>query len=300
MKLETDTIDDFLKPVTFDDFETIKEVLKKHPAENCDYNICNIFSWDLHLKLKYTFYFDRLILFNPAYTYFLAPVGEKLSAKKLFEIYNSFKNSYKGVEIFDVSEDYINSVPDLTEYFNITNDENLNNYIYTAESLAKLPGKKLAKKKNLISQFIRLYADFTVKPIEKNDYAEIMEFCHYRKRMHELEDQNLNIEFEAIKIILTHWDLFPCGGLKLYSNGKICAFSIYSPQTNDMATVHFEKYDSKIKGAGQIINQETAKILINNYKYINREQDMGSEGIRQAKRSYQPVRMLPYYRLKGK
>ncbi|MCL2186278.1 MAG: phosphatidylglycerol lysyltransferase domain-containing protein [Treponema sp.] len=299
MKTEINIID-ALKPASFSDFDIIYNFLKKHPVENCDYNICNLFSWDLFLKLEYMFYSDRLILFNPFYKYFLSPVGEPLCAEELYQLYNSFKNKLIDIEILGVSEDYINNNPDLKDYFIINNDENLYNYIYSTENLVKLPGKKLAKKKNLISQFIRLYPDFKLKPVSENDYNEIVDFCNYWKKTQEAESENLNIEFEAIKSILTHWNIFPCKGLKLYSNGNLCAFSIYSSQTEEMAAVHFEKYDSKIKGAGQVINQETAKLLLQNFKYVNREQDMGSAGLRQAKRSYQPVRMLAYYRLKGK
>jgi len=298
MKAEIDIIDN-LKPVTFNDFNTVYGFLKKYPFENCDFNICNLFGWNLLHKLEYTIYMDRLILFNPSYSYLLTPIGEKFSAEELFKINNSFKKITKDVEILAVSEDYINTT-NLTECFYIEIDEKWNNYIYTTENLVKLAGKKLAKKKNLISQFKRLYTDFSLKVIDVHDYTEIMEFCYYWRKTHEVGDEYLDIEFEAIKTILTHWDLFPSEGLKLYVDGKICAFSIYSPQTPDMATVHFEKYDANIKGAGQVINQETAKILINNFKYVNREEDMGFPGIRQAKRSYQPIRMLPYYKLKGK
>ena len=288
-----------LKPVTFNDFDTIYGFLKKHPSENCDFNICNLFGWNLSHKLEYTIYLDRLILFNPFHSCLLAPVGERLPAEELFQISNCFKEKNENVEILAVSEDYINDA-NLSEYFHIRNDETWNNYIYATENLVNLAGKKLAKKKNLISQFKRFYTDVSLKVIDANDYAEVMEFCYYWRKTHEVGDEYLDVEFEAIKAILTHWDLFPCDGLKLYVGGKICAFSIYSPQTADMATVHFEKYDSAIKGAGQVINQETAKILLKDFKYINREEDMGFPGIRQAKRSYQPVRMLPYYKLKGK
>ena len=298
--METDNIVDYLKPVTFDDFDTIYNFVKRYPAENCDFNICNIFGWDSSFhKLEYVIYLDRLILFNSFYSYLLAPVGEKLSAEELAQINNCFKKVNENTEVFAVSEDYINTTKDVSDYFYIENDEIWNNYIYTTESLVKLGGKKLAKKKNLISQFNRLYMDVSLKPINANDYSEIMEFCYYWRKTHEVGDEYIDIEFEAIKNILTHWDLFPCNGLKLYVNGKICAFSVYSPQTQDMAAVHFEKYDPEIKGAGQVINHETAKILIDNYKYINREEDMGHPGIRQAKRSYQPARMLQYYRMKA-
>ena len=298
MKTGIDDITNNFKPITFDDFDVINDFFKKYPFENCDYNLCNLFSWGMFLKMEYTIYSGRLIFFNPFYSYLLSPIGEKLSAEELFQINSSFKKANKDIEFFAVSEEYIND-KNISEYFHIENDENLNNYIYTTEDLVKLPGKKLAKKKNLISQFNRLYPESSVKPMEKNDYDEIMDFCYYWRTTHEVGDEYIDIEFAAIKTILTHWDLFPCNGLKLYINGKICAFSVYSPQTADMATVHFEKYDVNIKGAGQAINHETAKVLINDYKYINREEDMGFAGIRQAKRSYQPLRMLPYYKLRS-
>ena len=298
MKTETDIYDN-LKPVTFNDFDIIYSFLKKYPSENCDFNICNIFTWGLHFKLEYTIYSGRLIFFNPSYSCLLAPVGEILSAEELFQINNCFKKTNTNLEILAVSEDYINNNPNLKNYFDIKNDETCSDYIYLTENLANLTGKKLAKKKNLISQFNKLYKEYTVKSVDANDYEEIMDFCYYWKKAQKVENDHLDMEFEAIKTILTRWDLFPCDGFKLYIDGKISAFSIYSSQTPDMATVHFEKFDPAIKGAGQVINHETAKALINKFKYINREDDMGSPGIRQAKRSYQPIRMLPYYILKG-
>ena len=298
--MKVDTIVDNLKPVTFDDFDTIYNFLKRYPSENCDYNICNIFGWNSFHKLEYVIYFDRLILFNSFYSYLQAPVGEKLPAAELAQINNCFKKINQDAAIFAVSEDYITTEKNLSDYFYIESDESWSNYIYTTENMVNLGGKKLAKKKNLISQFNRLYTDVSLKPINAADYIEIMEFCYYWRKTHEVGDEYLDVEFDAIKTILTHWDLFPCNGLKLYINGKICAFSIYSPQTTDMAAIHFEKYDANIKGAGQVINHETAKLLIKDYKYINREEDMGFAGIRQAKRSYQPEKMLPYYKLKVK
>jgi len=298
MKTETD-IAKHLKPLSFSDFDLVQEFVKKYPCESCDFNICNLFTWSLFYKLQYTIYQDRLVLFNPAFSYMLFPIGERFSAEELLELSSRFKKTNENVEIFAVCEDYINRT-NAREYFNITEDENWSDYIYMAEDLVKLPGKKLAKKKNLISQFKRLYTDFELKPITANDRSEIMDFCYYWRKIHDAENNYLDVEFQSIKTILTHWDLFPCNGLKLYVDGKICAFAVYSPQTPEMATVHFEKYDPTMKGAGQVINQETAKIIIKDFKYINREEDMGLAGLRQAKRSYQPERMLRYFKLKGK
>ena len=70
--------------------------------------------------------------------------------------------------------------------------------------------------------------------------------------------------------------------------------AIFSPQTANMVTIHFEKFDPNLKGCAQIINWETAKYLHKSYIYINREQDMGIEGLRQAKRSYEPEYLVTF------
>jgi len=114
--MKVDTIVDNLKPVTFDDFDTIYNFLKRYPSENCDYNICNIFGWNSFHKLEYVIYFDRLILFNSFYSYLQAPVGEKLPAAELAQINNCFKKINQDAAIFAVSEDYITTEKNLSDY----------------------------------------------------------------------------------------------------------------------------------------------------------------------------------------
>ena len=294
------TIDQKLKQMTFEDFDLIKNYLQRYPDENCDFNLCVLYSWGLYYNLEYAVCHDRLILFNPKYQFMLFPIGERLTAIELHQLNNCCKKIHKDTEILVVPEDYVLNTPNLAEYFSIYNDINWNDYVYLTENMVNLSGKKLAKKKNLISQFKALYPDFTIKNITSDDYKEIIDFAYFWKSTHDSDDSHLEAEFEAMKLVMENWDALPCNGLKLYVSDKLCAFSIFSPQTTEMATVHFEKYDNNIKGAGQMINFETAKILLPDFKYINREQDMGHEGIRQAKRSYQPIRLVPSYRLKSK
>jgi len=294
-----------LKPIGIEDYEIINDYLQKYPSENCDFNICTLFSWGQYFKVEYTIFKDRLILFNPYYRYLLFPIGEKFSASELYNINNCCEEIHQKVEIMVVSESYINETNDITDYFSIINDTDWNDYIYSTESLVNLQGKKLAKKKNLISQFKKQYQNWEIMPIENNDINELIDFANYWKNKHfdssnSEDEEYLAIEMESLKISLQHWDLLPNEGIKLYVDGKICAFAIFSPQTHNMATIHFEKYDPLIKGAAQLINHETAKLLLNRFSLINREQDIGLTGIRQAKKSYQPLRMLPFYRLKAK
>jgi len=297
--VELDAIADHLKPLTLQDFDVVYNYLKKYPSENCDLNICNLYGWNFSSNISYTMYCDRLIIFNPAHSALFCPVGERLTANELLKLSNGLKKITGEIEIVSIPDAYITSA-NLGEYFDITNDEDASNYVYTTDDLVHLTGKKLAKKKNLISQFHRLYTDVVLKPMSAEDKTEIIDFCLFWRKTHESGSQYLDKEFAALQTVLSYWDMFPCKGLKLYVNGKLCAFSIYSPQTPEMATVHYEKYDMEIKGAGQVINNETAKILINDYTYVNREEDLGLPGLRQAKHSYQPVKILPYYRLKAK
>ncbi len=292
--------DKALKLVGLEDIPLISSYLEKYPSENCDFNICNLLCWGKYFKLEYGVVNDRLLLFNPYYGYLLFPIGTYFSAKELYEINNCCQDLHGNVEIMVVPEDFVLKNPDLETYFEITDDEDWNDYIYLTESLINLSGKKLAKKKNLISQFKRLYPDFVVKSITENDYDEILDFSYHWKESQKREDDYLDIEFEAIKNILSHWKHLPCEGLKIYADNKLVSYAIFSPQTSDMYTVHFEKFDPDIKGSAQIINFETAKHLELKVQFINREQDMGDEGIRQAKRSYQPVKMVKFHRLKVK
>ena len=294
------TLDTLFKKVTFDDYDIVSWYLKTYPAEGVDYSIFTIFTWGMLYNYEYAIYKDRLIFLNPEYSFMLAPIGEKFTAEELYQLNNCCQKIHSGIEIMAVTEDYVQNTPNLADYFTITNDEDWNDYVYLVDDMVYLTGKKLAKKKNLIAQFKNNNPNTSIIPIDCGDLDEILKFCYYWKDIHGNKGDYLDLEFETIKSCLTNWDKLPTEGIKLYSDGKLCAFSVYSRQTDDMVAVHFEKYDPVVKGAAQIINWESAKIQQSlGYKYINREQDMGSPGIRQAKRSYQPVRMVPFYRFKS-
>jgi len=286
-----------MKLITLADLDIIHTHLVRAQCENCDYNVCNIMSWGLIYKLEYCIYKDNVFFFNPFYHYLLTPSLEGVTAEELFAIYNVFKQKYPDVMITPMPEKYA-TMPDITKYFSVVNDLDWNDYVYTAESLVSLSGKVLSKKKNLVSQFIRAYPDYYVQPITENDCSEITTFCNMWATSHDLKDEYLEVEMQAISIIMQHWALFPAQGVKLYANGTLCAFAVWSPQNSEMASVHFEKCDVAFKGAGQMINWVTAKnIVATGYEFINREQDMGLQGIRQAKRSYNPVKMIGFLRV---
>nr|MDK2850196.1 uncharacterized protein [Candidatus Cloacimonadota bacterium] len=272
----------------------LREYLGKYPRENCDYTITNLISWGMIYNNQFLIYKDRLVIFNPQYQYILFPVGEELSVLELKELVLSFRSYYPKAEIILFPPDYVQRHPELEEHFNIQEDRDWADYIYSTESMVELRGKKLAKKKNLISQFRRAYPEYKVMKITEDRADVILKFTHKWRRERDANGSYLMTEFKAIENTLKYWQKLPSEGLIICLNYKIVAYSIFSPQTPDMATVHFEKFDPDKKGSSQVITWETARYLSGRYKWINREQDIGLAGLRQAKLSYLPDRMAPF------
>ena len=105
---------------------------------------------------------------------------------------------------------------------------------------------------------------------------------------------------KAIQNTLDMWEHLPVDGIIICHQERIVAYSIFSPHTEDMATVHYEKFAPFKKGSAQVINWETARYLQGKYKWLNREQDIGLPGLRQAKTSYMPDKLINFITAKIK
>ncbi len=284
-----------LKNLTFEHFDSLKSMLSKYPRWTCDYNISNLYTWGEHYDIKICFYKERIIIYNPVYYYIFFPIGELFTPEELKQLVLEFKKEiHPEAEIILIPECYANEYPSVTDLFKLTPSDNWSDYIYLSSKLVALSGKKLAKKKNLISQFKRLNPEYEVKRIEKEDRDIITHLSNNWKNQRELDSDYLKIEFSAIENTFRYWEEIESKGLMILIDSKPIAFSIFSPQTEDTVTVHFEKFDPSLKGSAQIINHEVAKFVENKYKYINREQDMGIEGLKQAKKTYEPECLVKF------
>ena len=178
--------------------------------------------------------------------------------------------------------------------FTFTERRDDSDYIYLTKSLAELPGGKYHKKKNHISQFMRKHSDATFVPLSKENADDV------RKIEREWFDANggngdydIEEELEIIKESLLLLDELNLKGGILYADGKPVAMTIGSAISDKTFDVHFEKavpvYDRD--GAYAVINQQFAK-MVGAYEYLNREEDLGIEGLRKAKLSYHPEMLL--------
>ncbi len=285
-----------LKKIKISDKELFADKLEFMSEPNCELSFQNFFMWGDIYKMSFFLYKDRLFIFNALEGDVSFPIGDKMQLEELIDISNRLSKENKDFVFSQVPENYINEY-DCGNRFDISTNIDFDDYIYLADDLVQLSGKKLRKKRNLIKQFKTIYPTYKVVSLADKNIQEVLEManeCLQEKG----GGENLLQEYSALTKGLENFEELDLCGISIEVDNKIIAFSICSELTKNTALVHFEKTLKGYKGAAQCINFETAKILQKKYKYINREQDLGIDGLRQAKKSYQPYKMLKTYILK--
>lgn len=307
-----------LKKLEIKDIEIFKKFYDKYPIEFCDYNLFNLFSWSVIYNYLWMVYKDRLIIYNQTTDFIFMPVGEKFSADEILFISESFKRSgckgsfcfftqdyfSRSIEINNQNNDKLN----LSDYFEVLESRDNANYIYTSEKLSELKGRKFHNKRNLISQFIKNYPTYQTFVFNDDNLdckffekcVKLAELWLENKKMvfdNDSKDNGEQIELRVIKNSCNYFKYIRPYLSVIEIKGEIVAFSVFSMQTKDMVTIHFEKYNDKYIGASQTINNFTAKYIKDKYIYINREDDLGIPQLRFSKSSYHPDKILSPYLL---
>lgn len=192
-------------------------------------------------------------------------------------------------------------VPVLQEAFGkdilLTHDRDNDEYVYMKDKLINLSGRALHKKKNHLNYFLRTYP-YTARTLTLADRAEIMDFAatFMENKVYAAEDQlNLEREFDAIDQMTSCLEYDNIYTVGIYMNGHLKAFAIGERLSADTAVEHFEKADDMYRGLYQLICREFCAHLPEDILYVNREEDMGMENLRQAKEALRPDRMEEKY-----
>ena len=165
-------------------------------------------------------------------------------------------------------------------------------YLYLTADLAGLAGKKYHAKRNHISAFSAKY-DWSYERICERNLSEVEEMAReWCRQRGNCEDKGLRSENCAIREALRHRDVLSLRGGLIRAEGKVVAFTFGSPINDNVFDIHVEKALADYAGAYAVINREFAARELSHYRYINRENDLGLEGLRRAKRSYHPAILL--------
>jgi hypothetical protein len=169
-------------------------------------------------------------------------------------------------------------------------------YIYRRTDLATLHGKHLDAKRNHIHRFRAEHPDFEYRPLTPELFDEcrrLTEIWQARMKFKDASD-TIDVERQVMETIFSNWDALGMIGGSIFVDGRMVAFTYGSAVTTDTLDVCVEKADRHVEGAFAIINQQFAEHLPEQYTYLNREEDMGIPGLRQAKLSYHPEILLTY------
>ncbi len=177
----------------------------------------------------------------------------------------------------------------------IIEDRDFFDYVYRASDLAELPGTKYGKIRNRLNKFIKNF-DYTTEEITLDNMDEVNEFLKRWCLWKDCEsDELLENERKAILFSMSHFFELGFQGLALRINDSIQAISMYEKMNPDTVVVHFEKGSPDFDGIYKAINKETAQRVQHLVPFINREEDLGIPGLRQAKLSYNPHHFIEVY-----
>lgn len=176
-------------------------------------------------------------------------------------------------------------------------DRTYSDYIYSIENLANLPGRKYQRKRNHLNRFRQAHPDCEMVCITPEMFPQVQKMLDlwYESRLDPEAPDDFHLEQVALHRAFEHWDELSLEGAVLMENGSIFAMAIGSRINEDTFDVHFEKALDSYDGAYAAINQGFSAHLHQKYpalRWLNREDDMGLPGLRKAKLSYCPDRLL--------
>lgn len=268
----------------------------------CEHCFTDLFIWNMHYGTEICFYNGFMLLrmksMDTGEIYYLAPVGDGDLGDALSAIEADAASHGTPFRMISIPEDMIPRIeavyPDRYSY---SWSEDAADYVYLSEKLQTLSGKKLQSKRNLVNRFlIQHEGRWSYEDITEDNYRDALNF-HYKWcdiNSCAMERAFLG-ETCAVARGLDHFKALDLRGGILRIDGEVVAFTMGCRSTEDVFVVQIEKADHNIQGAYQMINQQFVLRNCRDVKYINREEDLGLEGLRKAKRSYYPEFLVKKY-----
>jgi hypothetical protein len=284
------------EPLELKHKQTLDDYFKSNKTEVSEFNFTEMFIWRKVRNISIGFINGNICIL------------EEKERKKI--LYRPFGNNHiKETTEFVLNSQLCNVVYGWTQKeidelnfgkeFLVEKDRDNFDYVYLTDDLINLKGRKYDGKRNHIKKFQRL--NHKIMKIEKDLLKEIINFqkkwCKDRKCE---DDLSLKNESLAVTELLMNFDELAGFGAAMFIDDNIEGYTIASELNQEMAVVIVEKTNPNINGIYQGLNQMFAMNFLFKYKYINREQDMGNEGLRRAKMSYYPHHFIEKFIVKKK
>jgi len=283
------------KELELQDRGVFNEFLSQDPPRTSELTFTNLFMWRLRYKPVWSTWDDCLLICiqgDDGKRFGLPPVGPGNKDRALSLLLSELKRqSPEQPRVCRAGKDFVDSYVDDSVH-QITEDRDNSDYVYLAENLIKLPGNKFHRKKNHLNRFLKHY-DFAYRDLDQiapEAFLELQEdWCELRSCV---ENSSLFHEDRAIYEALTNYRILAFKGGAILIDSKVEAFALGEMLNHDTVVIHVEKANPDIPGLYTAINQQFCQSTWSHAKYVNREQDLGVEGLRKAKLSYYPDHLV--------
>lgn len=286
------------KDIELKDKDLITSYTMKSPRRNCDLSFSNLCSWRFLYNTQYAILDGFLILkfWAEDKLVYMMPIGNGDLKKVLDAMIEDSKYEKEQFCMLGVCSGMCEELKEIMpDRFHFEADRDYTDYLYLRTDLATLAGKKFQSKRNHVNKFRKTY-NYEYVPLTPDRIPECMELeAEWCKMNNCNQHEGTGNERRALIYVLQNFDALGLTGGILHVDGKIAAFTFGMPINEDTFGVHVEKADTRIDGAYAMINYEFANHIPEQYTYLNREEDLGIEGLRKAKLSYQPTILLEKY-----
>jgi hypothetical protein len=319
-------------PLALSDREAMQAVTLPSGRRNCNYTFANLVGWQFWyytevcvlenaVVLRYTFEGQRA---------YMVCTAEALSTELVEALFDDSNGDLTLIGLEDAQTSQLSAIKiplapgrgvrgEASQLsISVEPDRDQYDYIYRRADLATLHGKHLDAKRNHINRFRAEHPDFEYRPLTPELFDECRRLTEIwqgdkaaikreqsQVYLSSAEREQARTEFKAasdtidaehrvMETIFSNWDALGMTGGSIFVDGRMVAFTYGSAVTTDTLDVCVEKANRHVEGAFAIINQQFAEHLPEQYIYLNREEDMGISGLRQAKLSYHPEILLTY------
>lgn len=277
-----------------EDGKQVAPLLLQSGHDGCEFSFTTLYMWRelYHTRIAQE---DDYLLVSAGEgekTSFLPPIGPSLG-EGVALLRRAAEAQGLPLRLHGVDEQTLAQLQQLFP-LTVTEMDEDHDYLYKTTDLAELPGKAYHSKRNHIAAFSRQF-DWQYEDITDDNLAEVFAMSkQWCREKGVCSDKGLKAERCGIREVLSHRHAFGVRGGLIRVEGEVVAFAFGSPINDRVFDIHTEKALTAYGGAYALINRELARRLTD-YDYLNRENDMGIEGLRRAKRSYRPSILLKKY-----
>ena len=305
------------KEIELSDRPKVNDMICASGCHGADYSFANLYIWRHAYNPRIYFCGSRLLVGMPDWNVYAYPKGDGDVRPSIELLLEEAHERGEKLLIRGLTDKTLGEfLPLYGDRFEITEDRDNADYIYTAEKLCNLAGRKLSSKRNHIHKFekngewefvpvaahschSRSTDGCSTDPIASLAEAEAFVAEFYKEK----NDPELADEAQAIEEMFEHYEALGFLGGLLYQKGEPVAFTAGTKLDDEVFDVHFEKALPGVEGAYTMVNREFARMVVEKLPgitHFNREEDMGLEGLRKAKESYHPDILLMKYFAKEK